>query len=85
MKNFLSIAPNQESVTDHSRERSMALPFRHYGLFNNEIVAFQISTRNDNARVLQTVEQAIQKRKDVSGTILHSDRGFQSHPVRTKT
>ncbi|GGA34230.1 hypothetical protein GCM10007416_03750 [Kroppenstedtia guangzhouensis] len=27
--------------------------------------------------VLQTVKQVLQKRKDVSGIILHSDRGFQ--------
>src|SRR5699024_170810 len=79
-QNFRADAPNQKWVTDVS-----FIPVRGQwlylsaimDLFNNEIVAFQISKRNDNALVLQTVEQAVQKRKDVSGTILHSDRGFQ--------
>lgn len=79
-QNFRADAPNQKWVTDVS-----FIPVRGQwlylsaimDLFNNEIVAFQISKRNDNALVLQTVEQAVQKRKDVSRTILHSDRGFQ--------
>ncbi len=45
-------------------------------LFNNEIVAWQISERNDVKLVLDTVEQWTRKR-DVSRAVLHSDQGFQ--------
>lgn len=44
-------------------------------LFNNEIVAWQISHRNDLALVMQTLEQLPLTK--LKGTILHSDQGFQ--------
>lgn len=46
-------------------------------LFNNEIIAYQLSHRNDNERVLQTFRQAWKQQKDVTGLIVHSDQGFQ--------
>ncbi|WP_342426794.1 IS3 family transposase [Paenibacillus sp. FSL L8-0158] len=45
-------------------------------LFNNEIVAYQISRRNDLSLVLDTVKKA-RKRQDARGVLLHSDQGFQ--------
>ncbi len=45
-------------------------------IYNNEIVSWKISRRNDNELVLDTLENLVQKR-DVRGTILHSDQGFQ--------
>ncbi|KIV52736.1 transposase, partial [Aneurinibacillus migulanus] len=46
-------------------------------LFNNEIVAYQLSERNDNKLVLQTFTKAFAKQKDVTGLVVHSDQGFQ--------
>nr|ACX46520.1 transposase [Bacillus thuringiensis serovar aizawai] len=46
------------------------------GVYNNAGVSWKISTRNDNELVLDTIEILAQKR-DVRGTILHSDQGFQ--------
>jgi transposase InsO family protein len=46
-------------------------------LYKNEIVAYQMSLRNDNQLVLQTFEKAFEKRKDVTGLIVHIDQGFQ--------
>ncbi|MEZ2661482.1 IS3 family transposase [Aneurinibacillus aneurinilyticus] len=46
-------------------------------LFNNEIISYCIQDRNDNTLILQTVKQAFESRKDATGVILHSDRGFQ--------
>ena len=40
-------------------------------------MAYQISKFNDINIVLNTLNEAIAKRKDVSGVILHSDQGFQ--------
>ncbi|TKI54556.1 DDE-type integrase/transposase/recombinase [Brevibacillus antibioticus] len=42
-------------------------------LFNNEIVAYHMSLRNDNDLVLQTFLKAFEKHKDVTGLIVHSD------------
>ncbi|OZB89963.1 hypothetical protein CJP46_36010, partial [Paenibacillus sp. XY044] len=47
-----------------------------YDLYNNEVIAYKISPRNDIRLVLDTVKKAIQKRK-TRGILLHSDRGFQ--------
>lgn len=79
-RDFSATAPNQKWVTDvtyiHVGQKRMFLSVI-MDLFNNEIVAYQISERNDNPLVMKTVRKAVQKRKDVYGTILHSDRGFQ--------
>lgn len=79
-RHFHADAPNQKWVTDvtwipaggHTLFLSVIMD-----LFNNEIVAYHMSFRNDNELVLSTVRKAVEKRGDVSGTILHSDRGFQ--------
>ena len=45
-------------------------------LYNNEIVAYHISQRNDIQLVIDTLKKAIKKR-NVNGLLLHSDQGFQ--------
>ncbi|PPA81215.1 hypothetical protein C4A76_23885 [Brevibacillus laterosporus] len=47
-----------------------------YDLFNNEVMAYRISNRNDLKLVMDTVKAAIKKR-DVNGVLLHSDQGYQ--------
>ena len=46
-------------------------------LYDRKVVAYQISKFNNLNIVLDTLNEAIAKRKDVSGLILHSDQGFQ--------
>ena len=46
-------------------------------LYDRKVIAYKISKRNDNKLVMDTLNEAILKRKDVSGLILHSDQGFQ--------
>ncbi|WP_419146700.1 IS3 family transposase [Priestia endophytica] len=45
-------------------------------LYNNEIVSWKLSKRNDVELVMGTVEHLVAQR-DVQGAILHSDQGFQ--------
>ncbi|WP_367869720.1 DDE-type integrase/transposase/recombinase [Paenibacillus larvae] len=45
-------------------------------LFNNEIIAFHLSTRNDLQLVIDTLEKARKVRK-TKGVLLHSDQGYQ--------
>lgn len=79
-RNFTAERPNQKWVTDITQyrvgERWLYLSAVK-DLFNNEIVAYQLSERNDNELVLQTFAKAFAKQKDVTGLVVHSDQGFQ--------
>ena len=46
-------------------------------LFDRKVVAYKISKFNNITLVIDTLNEAISKRKNVYGTILHSDQGFQ--------
>ena len=46
-------------------------------LYDRKIVAYRISKFNDLKLVIDTLNKAIAKRKDVHGLIIHSDQGFQ--------
>lgn len=78
-RQFHATAPGQKMVTDITYI-SDGTRFYYLSaiqdLFNNEIVAWQISDRNDVKLVLDTIEQWTRKR-DVSEAVLHSDQGFQ--------
>lgn len=45
-------------------------------LYNNEIVAYKISSSNDLNLVINTIKEA-KKKQDVRGVTLHSDQGYQ--------
>lgn len=78
-RNFRSEAPNKKWATDITY-----LPvgggFNYLSviqdLYDNQIVAYQISERNDLKLVFDTIELA-SKKVDVTGIIIHSDQGFQ--------
>ncbi|WMT38812.1 IS3 family transposase [Paenibacillus sp. D2_2] len=79
-RNFKADEPNQKWVTDVTQFRVLdtwVYLSAIKDLFNNEIVAYHMSLRNDNELVLQTFRNAFEKTKDVSGLIVHSDQGFQ--------
>lgn len=46
-------------------------------LQTRKIISYQISERNDNKLVLDTLHKALKKIKDPSGLVLHSDQGYQ--------
>lgn len=46
-------------------------------LYDRKVVAYKISKFNNNQLVIETLNDAIIKRKDVHGLIIHSDQGFQ--------
>lgn len=79
-RDFTAEKPNQKWVTDVTQyrvgERWLYLSAVK-DLFNNEIVAYQLSQRNDNELVLRTFAKAFAKQKDVTGLVVHSDQGFQ--------
>ena len=46
-------------------------------LYNRRIVAYNISKFNDLKLVMDTINEAFNKERDVQGLIIHSDQGFQ--------
>jgi len=46
-------------------------------LYDRHVVAYKISKFNNNKLVIDTLNKAIEKEKDVYGLIIHSDQGFQ--------
>ncbi|MEK4259445.1 MULTISPECIES: IS3 family transposase [unclassified Paenibacillus] len=79
-RDFKADAPNQKWVTDITQYRvgeKWLYLSAIKDLFNNEIIAYQMSARNDNELVLRTFRQAWTQQKDVTGLIVHSDQGFQ--------
>lgn len=46
-------------------------------LYDRKVVTYKISKFNNNQLVVDTLNEALSKRKDVSGLIIHSDQGFQ--------
>lgn len=78
-REFKDRQQNETLITDITYLRFQE-EFRYLSVvqdvYNNEVVSWKISTRNDNELVLDTIEKLAQKR-DVCGTILHSDQGFQ--------
>ena len=54
-------------------------------LQTRKIIASQISNRNDNKLVLDTLHKALRKIKDPSGLILHSDQGYQYFSTEYQT
>lgn len=46
-------------------------------LYDRHVVSYKISKFNNNQLVIDTLNDAIKKEKDVKGLIIHSDQGFQ--------
>lgn len=78
-RNFKATAPNQKLATDVTY-----IPFNNQNfylsviqdLYHNEIVAYQLSDRNDVKLVIDTISK-LNKKTDGTETIIHSDQGFQ--------
>ncbi len=79
-RNFTIDAPNKVWDTDVTYlifKDSRAYLSTIIDLYDRKVIAYKISIRNDNKLVMDTLNEAISKIKDVSGLILHSDQGFQ--------
>ena len=87
-RNFEANKPNSKWCTDVTYliyKGSRAYLSSIIDLYDMKIVAYIISKHNDNKLVMDTLNEAIAKRKDVSGCILHSDQGFQYTSNEYKT
>ena len=79
-RNFNSEKENQIWVTDITYlifNAKRAYLSTILDLYDRKIVAYKISKFNDLKLVIDTLNEAIAKRKDVHGVIIHSDQGIQ--------
>ena len=79
-RKFYTSKENQVWVTDITylifKDKRLYL-FTILDLYDRKVVAYKISKFNNNELVMDTLNEAIAKRKNVYGTIIHSDQGFQ--------
>lgn len=79
-RNFNVDAPNKIWTTDITYlifGQKRAYLSTILDLYDRKVVAYKISKFNNVELVIDTLNEAIAKRKDVSGLILHSDQGYQ--------
>ncbi|XMB87496.1 IS3 family transposase [Mycoplasmatota bacterium WC44] len=79
-RNFNTTKLNQKWVTDVTylvQNGNRAYLSTIMDLHTRNIIASRISYRNDNELVMDTLKEALDKQKDVSGLIIHSDQGVQ--------
>ncbi|MBR6949675.1 MAG: IS3 family transposase [Bacilli bacterium] len=79
-RNFKVDKPNQKWTTDityliYQNKRLYLSTI--IDLYDRKVVSYKISKHNNIKLVVDTLNEAIIKRKDVRGLILHSDQGFQ--------
>lgn len=79
-RDFTAEAPDQKWVTDIT-QYAVGDTWLYLSaikdLCTKEIVAYQMSFRNDTKLVLETFKQAFIKKEDMTGLIVHSDQGCQ--------
>lgn len=78
-REFQALKPNEKWLTDityliFNGQRLYLSAIKD--LYNNEIVAYETSRRNDLKLVLDTLKKA-KKKRNVKGILLHSDQGSQ--------
>ena len=79
-RNFTTDAPNKVWDTDVTYlifKSARAYLSTIIDLYDRRVVAYVISKHNDNKLVIDTLNLALSKEKDVRGLIIHSDQGFQ--------
>lgn len=79
-RNFKATKKNQKWSTDityiiYNGKRAYLSSIMD--LYTRDIITYKISNHMNNKLVMDTLNDAIKKQKDVNGVILHSDQGFQ--------
>lgn len=80
MRNFTADAPNRlwlSDITEHRTAEGKLYLCAIKDVFSRRIVGYSISDRMQARLVVQALENAIARRGDVAGCVVHSDRGSQ--------
>ncbi len=87
-RNFTTDAPNKEWYTDVTYlifKGTRVYLSTIIDLYDRHVVAYKISRYNDNKLVIDTLNEAIAKEKDVHELIFYFDQGFQYTSNEYKT
>ena len=79
-RKFKTLNPNKGWITDITYliyKGKRAFLSTILDLYDRKVVAYEISKRNDIKLVIDTLNNAVAKQKDIKGLIIHSDQGFQ--------
>jgi transposase InsO family protein len=79
-RNFTATAANQlwlVDITEHRTKEGKVLPLRVKDVFSRRIVGYSISDRMKARIAVDAVNNAVARRGNVTGYIVHSDRGSQ--------
>jgi putative transposase len=79
-RNFTTDEPNKVWDTDVTYlifKGSRAYLSTIIDLYDRHVIAYKIFKYNNNKLVIDTLNDALSKEKDVNGLIIHSDQGFQ--------
>ncbi|MBB5617116.1 hypothetical protein BJ959_001776 [Chryseoglobus frigidaquae] len=80
MRNFTADAPNQlwlSDITEHRTAEGKLYLCAIKDVFSRRIVGYSISDRMQARLVVNALQNAIARRGDVAGCVVHSDRGSQ--------
>jgi len=79
-RDFTADAPNQlwlADITEHPTAEGKLYVCVIKDAFSNRVVGYSIDTRMKARLAVQAIENAVARRDDVAGCILHTDRGSQ--------
>ena len=87
-RNFEATAPNQKWVTDVTEfkvgEQKLYLsPL--IDLYNGEVISYNLSTSPNYAQIVDMLDKAFEREKNLDGLILHSDQGWQYQMKKFQT
>jgi len=79
-RNFRSDAPNQlwlSGITEHRTSEGKLYLCAVKDVFSNRIIGYSIDSRTKSRLAVTAVNSAVARRGDVSGCVIHTDRGSQ--------
>ncbi|MGW5456220.1 IS3 family transposase [Nocardia sp. NPDC003979] len=79
-RRFRSDAPNQlwlSDITEHQTDEGKLYLCAVKDVFSNRIIGYSIDTRMKSRLAVTAVNNAVARRGDVSGCVIHTDRGSQ--------
>ena len=82
-RDFTACEPNTlwlSVITEHRSGEDKLYPCAIKGMFSNRIVGYSIDSRMKSRLATTALSNAVARRSEVAGWILHSDRGSQSKP-----
>lgn len=79
-RNFIAVSPNElwlSDITEHQTKTGTLYLCAIKDVHSNRIVGYSLDSRMKSQLVVTALNNAVMRRRDVTGCVLHSDRGSQ--------